>query len=71
VGRTFKAVGAIISGVVIVASYIYVDNQSDAIAMLAPVILTVFGIEIAAFLYFLFGALWKRKSSGEARISED
>ena len=59
-GRKLKAVGAIIFGVLIVASYIYVDRQSDAILMLSPVILVVFGLEIAAFVYFLVGALWKR-----------
>lgn len=60
-GRTFKAVGAAVSGAVIVATYVYFDNQSDAVAMLAPFILAVLGLEVAIFGYFLVGALWKRK----------
>ena len=59
--RKFHAVGAVVFGILIVATCVYVGNLPDAAAMLWQFILAVFVVEIAVFIYFLVGALWKRK----------
>ena len=63
-GRKFHAVGAVALGIIIVATYVYFDNLPDAAAMLWPFLLAIFVTEIAVFVYFLAGALWKRKARG-------
>ena len=63
-GRKFHAVGAVVFGILIVLSWLFMDGNVEAIAMLLPWSLIVFGLEIAVFVYFLVGALWKRKRRG-------
>jgi hypothetical protein len=60
-GRKLNAAGAVIFGVLIVLSLIYTDANVEAVAFFLPWSLIVFGLEIAVFVYFLVGALWKRK----------
>lgn len=60
-GLKFNIAGAVIFGVLIVLSGLYTNANVEAVAFFLPWSLIIIVAEIALFLYFLAGALRKRK----------